>query len=420
MTFAIRKTALLLGAAALFLPAAAYAQLRDLGEARGAEQLFESTVEGKPAEFRLRIPADSQVQIDVMTTSELDPVVKVSDAVTGELIAEDDDSGGDLNSRVRIRGVEARQVVIAVDGFNADWVEEGESYGGSFDLKLSTSAYVPVVARAISYGARETGQMQGEPHKFTFNASAGQMIEVALLAGEDGLDPYLQLEDAEGQLLAEDDDGGQDLNSLLSYIFDADGTYTIIASGLGESSGDYTLRMRESRAPVAQLPLQVIGIGDQATGELGSPWVENSLMLSQIDYQLSDAAKSAIRRGKGAVTIRMNAIEGDDPDFSGSIDPYIEVGFETPLGFAVVETDDDGSGTLDAQLPIDLGLIADKPSLLDMLRIRVQGLDGSGGAYALSITEGMDARVEPNYGDFEGMEEAMDAAAEAAADLPED
>lgn len=409
MRFGFHKAALLIGAAAIMVPAAASAQV-NLDSAQSDVRVFQGSVDGEASTFEVSVPADSTMQIDVIATSDLDPVVTVTDAATGEVIAEDDDGGGELNSRVRIRGNDTgRRIVISVDSFDATWVEAGETYGGSFDLRLSTSAYSAPVTRAVTYGARETGTIEGEPNLFTFEARAGDMIEVALLS-EGDLDPYLELKDANGETIAFNDDGGGSLNSLLVHTFEQAGTYTIAAMGFGDSTGDFTLRIREQRTATAQLPLQVIGIGDQASGELSAPYVQSAILPSSIMYQLSDTAKAAIRAGNGQVTIRMNAVEGSDADFGGDVDPFVEVGFDTPLGFAVADSDDDGSGSLNALLPVDLGLLANQPALLDMLRIRVQGYGGSGGAYTLEITEGMEARVE-GY-DYTA-EEAADAAMEA-------
>ncbi len=399
MRFAFHKSALLLGAAAIMAPAAATAQV-NLDAAESDVRVFQGNVTGEAVTYQVSIPADSIMQIDVIATSDLDPIVTVTDAASGEVIAEDDDGGGELNSRVRIRGESGRRIVISVDSFDATWVAAGETYGGTFDLRLSTSAFVAPQTRRVTYGSRETGSINGEPNLFTFQANAGDMIQVALLS-EGELDPYLELQDTNGEAIAFDDDGGNGLNSLLTHVFDTAGTYTIAATGFAESTGEYTLRVRDRREAVAQLPLQVIGIGDPATGELAAPYAPNASLPTSILYQLSDAAKAAIRRGNGEVTIRMNAVAGGDPDFGGEIDPYIEVGYDTPLGFAIATSDDDGSGSLNSMLPLDLGLIADQPALLDMLRIRVQGYGGSGGQYTLEITEGMEARVVQNYDEYD-------------------
>lgn len=393
----IRYSALLAGVSAVLAPPV-LAQVRDLDSEASDVRTYQGRVDGEAAVFTVTIPADATMRIDVLSAGGLDPVVRVKDARSGELIAEDDDGGDGLNSRVSIAGEQGRRITIEVDSFDAEFVEDGESYGGRFDLQLTTRAFVDVGVRPVTYGARETGTImdEGDEHLFSFNAVAGQSIEVALL-DEGGLDPYLTLRDPSGEDILSDDDGGMGLNSAMRHTFEDDGTYTIVASGFGASTGDYTLRVRDQRAAVgAQLPLQVIGLNDTASGELSSQWDEgNSLLPQYIDYQLSESAKAIIRAGNGEVTIRMNAGEGGDPDFGGNMDPNVMMGFDTPMGFAVVESDDDGGEGLNSMLPVDLGLLADDPGLLDMLRIRATAFGGSAGAYTISITEGMEARAVP-------------------------
>ncbi|GGD55092.1 hypothetical protein GRI62_03675 [Erythrobacter arachoides] len=394
MRFGFYRAALLIGAASVLVPTGAAAQ-RDLDQENSDVRVFQGNVDSAAAEFRVSVPANSVMQIDVLTTSELDPIVTVTDAGTGETLAEDDDGGDNLNARVRIPGeARGRNIVIAVDSYDSTWVEDGETYGGTFDLRLSNSTFVPHRTRAVTYGARESGTMNaGEANTYTFRAAAGDRVEIALISAEGGtLDPYLELQDASGQVLVSNDDSNG-LNSYINHVFADAGTYTIAAKGYGSSTGDYVLRVRDRRDVPATTGLQTIAIGGNATGEIAPGFMdENYATPNYVDYRLSDAAKAAIRGGNGGVTIRMDAVESSDPDFGGSIDPYVTVGFDTPLGFAQVAEDDDGSGTLNALLPIDLGLIADRADLLDLLRIRVQGLGGGGGGYTLSMTEGMEER----------------------------
>ncbi len=412
MTTTFRCSLLLAGVAALVSPPA-LAQVRDLDGEQSDVRVFQGRIDGEAAVFTVTLPADTGLQVDAIATGELDPVMRVKDA-RGELLGENDDYGDSLNSRVMIGATDrSRRLTIEVDSFDGEWAGEGEGYGGTFDLRLSTNEYVEVGTRAVTYGARETGMLVGAEHLFTMQARAGQTVEAALIATDDGLDPYLELRDPSGETIAFDDDGGGELNALLRHTFEDSGTYTFAASGLGESTGSYRFRVRERREVPAQLPLQVIGIEDEASGELAEGWDEEAAPTTtptQIEYQLSEEAKAAIRAGNGEVTIRMTASDAADPDFGGAIDPYIELGFDTPLGFAMVDSDDDGAGDLNALLPIDLGTLAGDPALLDALRIRAQGFGGSGGAYTLTVMPGLEARVEQ---DWDAMETAVDAAADA-------
>ncbi len=386
-------------AAVLLAPALTNAQdVRDLDNESSNVRSFAGSVGEEPVMFEVAIPAASAMRIDVITTSELDPKVKVTDAATGELLAEDDDSGGDLSSRVTVRGEDGRRVRIEVSRFSYDGMEPGEGTGGTFDLRLTTMAHDPQSLRSVAYGSALGGTLlTGDRHEFTFTGEAGKLLEVALLASEEsGLDPYLELRDPAGEVIASNDDGGGSLNSVLRHVLQDGGDYTIVASAFGSSSGEYTLRVAEAREFVTQAPVQVIGFADPAAGRLGEGYENGGIDPAFIDYQLSDAAIAAIVAGRGEVTIRMNADEGGASEFGGEVgtglDPLIELGFDTPLGFAVVESDDDGSGTgLNAMLPIDLSSIAGDRELLSRLRVRAKALS-AGGGYTLTITEGMEAR----------------------------
>lgn len=380
MRFGFHKAVLLAGAGAIMAPGVAAAQ-----EARTLPGMIDSAAQT----FELSVPAGSVMTIDVISTSDLDPVLSVTDAQSGEMLGADDDGGEGVNSRLRIPGgAKGREIMVEVSSFDAAYVAPGESYGGSFDLVLTTAAYTP--PGPVTYGARVAGTVSvpEESVEYSFTASAGDMIEVALLS-ESELDPYLELRDASGEAIAFDDDGGSDVNALLRHTFDNPGTYTIAAMGFGGSTGDYTLRVNERRDPPApQLPLQVIDLNDPATGTLGEAGVNDVLLPTSIDYQLSEAALRMIRNGGGRVTIRMDAAEGGDPDFGGTLDPVLEVGFDTPLGWAPALFDDDGGSGLNALLTLDLGALEDDPALLAMLRIRALGFGGTQGSYTLTITPG--------------------------------
>ncbi|MCB2066375.1 MAG: PPC domain-containing protein [Erythrobacter sp.] len=411
MTKMVRYSALL-ASAAMLIAAPAMAQVRDLDRESSDVRVFQGSVDNAPAVFTVTVPARSVMVIDVLASGDLDPVLRVTDARTGELIGEDDDGGEGLNSRLRVMGERGRRVRIEVNSYNAEWASDGESYGGSFDLRLATSAYV--APRAVTYGARETGRINGDERLYTIQGVAGELVEIALI-GSDGLDPMLELRNPGGSSVAFNDDSNG-LNSMIRYTFEESGTYTIAAQAFGSSSGSYVLRVRDRQVPGAPtMGTQVIGIGQEVSGEVASAWGDGAgweeggeVDGAHVDYRLSDAAIAAIRGGEGAVTVHLNAGDAGDPDFGGTLDPLVELGFETPLGFASVAQDDDGGGNLNSLLPIDLSGLADSPEMLSALRIRAAGFGGSSGGYTLSITPGLEERVE-----YDWAAEAAEAAADA-------
>ena len=398
--------AMMLGTSALMPIGVSAQEVRDLDGEESNVRSFSGQLEGGPAIFEVALPADTAMRIDVISTSDMDPLLSVYNADTGDLLAENDDGGDDLNSRATIRGDGAMRLRIEVDSFGAEEFASDLASGlgqNTFDLQLRSIFYDPQSVRRVSWGSSESGQLlNGESHEFSFTGEDGILLEVALVADGDfetTLDPFLTLRDAAGDVVAENDDGGGDLNSMLRYVMQDDREYTIVASGLGDSAGAYTLRVGPRREPIVQSPVQVVGIGDRATGRLGAGYENGGIDPNSIDYQLSEEALATISNGAGEVTIRMEKISGGDPDFENTLDPYIELGFDTPLGFAVVDSDDDGAGELNAMLPVDLSGVANNASLLQSLRIRVTGFGQSQGEYSLTVTEGLDP-VEAGYEDL--------------------
>ena len=412
--------AALLASAAMVMPAAAQ-EVRNLDQEESDSRVFTGAYDGKPVLFEVSVPAGESLRVDVISNGDFDPVLRIYNAETGDLIVENDDGGESLNSRAIVSAQDAMRLRLEVNAFSAEEAarapseapvsdEVGEPADGgfvapsSFDLKLTTLNYEAQGVRQVGWNAEEKGQIfGGEEHLFTFTGEEGLLLEVAMVADTDignELDPYLTLRDASGQTVAENDDGGTDLNALLRYVMTSDETYTIVATGLSDSVGGYTLRVGPRREPVVQAPLQVVGIDDTATGRVGAGYENGDLDPASILYQLSDSALVAIRNGEaGEITVRMTKAVSDDPDFANGLDPYLELGFETPLGFAVVQTDDDGAGDLNAMIPVDLSTLAASAELLDALRIRVSGLGESAGEYALSVNEGLDP-IEAEYEEY--------------------
>ncbi|MFC3100829.1 PPC domain-containing protein [Altererythrobacter lauratis] len=412
------RAVLLAGAAAVLVPAivpvAASAQsARNLDNARSDVLIFDGAVTTAPAVFRYTMQPNTTLQVDVIPKegSDLDPVLTITDVRTGEVLAEDDDSGGNLASRARIVTEARRQVEITVSAFA---FFSGEETNGPFELQLRPAPFVPEHTTAIDYGAEMRGRLTGgNPRLYTIRGEAGQLLEVALTARGDDLDPLLILYKGSGTMgeeVARDDDGGGGLNSLLRIRLPESGTYTIAASAYNASEGQFTLRVAPLRDVAATTGEQALGFGDPAEGYLTqSAYGEVEGEESAVTYRLGAEAIAAIRAGAGEVTINMTTPAFEDSDFPSNIDPFLELGFETPLGYSSVMSDDDGGEGLNARLAVDLRPLAMEGSdWLERLRIRASSI-GGGGAFALELVEGLQAVEEET--DFSAVEEVpFDAA----------
>ena len=79
-----------------------------------------------------------------------------------------------------------------------------------------------------------------------FEARRGDTISVSLTS--DDFDAYLFLLDPRGDVVAFDDDSGEDANSLIDHRATASGQYVVIANAYAAGSGgDYVLTIETSR-----------------------------------------------------------------------------------------------------------------------------------------------------------------------------
>jgi hypothetical protein len=73
---------------------------------------------------------------------------------------------------------------------------------------------------------------------------AGQMYVIDMVRSQIDIDPYLFLEDSTGKIVAQDDDGGGNLNARIIFQAQKDGEYRVIATTLIPATGEYTLTVR--------------------------------------------------------------------------------------------------------------------------------------------------------------------------------
>lgn len=178
------------------------------------------------------------------------------------LLAEDDDSGADiglgpmdalLNVTVKVAGtyyviatranvdigVTTGNYVLVAGAPDAapepepNQVDDGLPPGVDFIADV-------VVGQAMSGTITATSFM----HLYTLEGFAGDQVTI-IMEGTGGLDAYIGLLDPAGELLAEDDNSGGNLNAMITYTLPANGSYLIAATraGIDEGAtvGAYTL-----------------------------------------------------------------------------------------------------------------------------------------------------------------------------------
>ncbi|MXO48652.1 hypothetical protein GRI69_10320 [Erythrobacter vulgaris] len=154
-------------------------------------------------------------------------------------------------------------------------------FANGVDIPSDTSTTANI---AVGGSVTEMLETVGDSDWFRIELREDQTISVSLEgSGATPVgDTYLRLYDSNGTLVAENDDGGTDLNSLLRFTANSAGTYYIEAdSWNGGSSGEYTLAVTEAQ------PLQVYSL-DEIAGQLTAGYWggdERSFSASTIFYE---------------------------------------------------------------------------------------------------------------------------------------
>lgn len=201
----------------------------------------------KPARrFTIKLLKDKTYIIDLVS-KDFDPFLRLLNKKGGEL-AEDDDGGGDLNSRIIYSATKTEDHEIVVATF------DGEV--GKFNLK---------VREFILKGEAKARPIGKDGFTITANIAQGDVSAIGKLgriysfqlkAGETytidqespTMDSYLYLFDGKSKMLAQDDDSGGDVNSRITYRATADGVVHVLASSLdGAETGEFTLRIRTGK-----------------------------------------------------------------------------------------------------------------------------------------------------------------------------
>ncbi len=173
----------------------------------------------------------------------------------------------------------------------------------------------------ITLGETRTGDLPpGRVHRWQFSGTADQIINLSLASSD--FDTFLELRDAEGGILAENDDsrGGTDA-AIDQFILPADGSYTIVTRGLAETDGGtYELTLKPVKVPAGGGTL----LPDRPTQARLQPGQDDTW-----DFEAN---------ANSFVTINIE---------SSVVDTYLEL--YDPDGELLTE-DDDGGGDLNAAI----------------------------------------------------------------------
>lgn len=378
------------GTAGLALALAAVAPAFAQGQQLVAGGVVEGEVagSGSPASFAVRAEPGQTLQLDAIPAPRapdgLDLLLKVYDA-GGNLVAQDDDGGGALNPRVTLTSEAGGLYRVEVDVFGG---------GGAFTLLARETVVEPEVTTALTFSGGRAERAVAFPADddalFTFAGRRGEAWSITLVADgsdEEGgdADPLLELFPGEGTAngsLSTDDDGGGALNARIVAELPEDGTYTVRVSSLS-NTGSARLAVAKMTVRPATVGNLVYGTPVTVSFSPDSPFVVDGSARRMVPYALYRLPASPAPRGLSGETIEIRAI-------SDGLDPYLEIGVDTPLGFATVLSNDDADG-LNARLTLDPAKLAGEGAeWWDKLRIRVSAPVGSTGEVEITAERGSD------------------------------
>lgn len=183
--------------------------------------------------------AGNRYTIDMI--GNFDTYIRVEDA-NGRNLAQDDDGGEGLNSRLLfIPPANGKYRIIATS------CGSGATGGYTMTIrrerKLFPEKFQTFQGQLTQNDPRDAVRNGCFSKVHTYKMKAGRTYVIDL---QSGFDPYLRVEDANGRNLAQDDDGGEGLNSRLTFRANATGEYRLIATSCGSgATGPYVMTVRE-------------------------------------------------------------------------------------------------------------------------------------------------------------------------------
>jgi hypothetical protein len=272
--------------------------------------------------YSFRASANQRVAVS-LDSEAFDPQVYIGQMAGQNFVelASNDDGPNGLGSYLIFTAPRSGDYVI-----RAMPLSEGE---GDYVLKLEDGP-PPLRATAIQIGGSVEGALSADDglndsgqraDVYSFTAPDGLRIEAK--AASDDFDTYLELFDADGQSIAQDDDGaGEGTNSRLSKTLTA-GRYTIQVRALGDGTGDYSFSLGEGAPPPQAVPL---AYATEVRGEIKDEGGRDDEGRVYDAYSFSGQAGTRVQ-----VVMR-----------SGDFDTYLQL--FSAGGSEALASDDDGLG----------------------------------------------------------------------------
>ena len=285
----------------------------------------------KPVTFE----GDSGDTVSITMTSDAFDTYLMLEGPDGDVVTEDDDGAGGLNSQILWTLEQSGEYTIwcgsfstnSTGPFNLDVQELGDSSGAASISYGQSQQYVLQEGDGIDPSGR------GLAKPVTFEGESGDTVTISMTSE---FDTYLILADPDGDVVTEDDDGGFGLDSEITWTLGQSGEYTIWCGSYStRSTGTFTLELQQ--------------IAEAGTGDAGS------ISYGQSQQYVLQEGDGIDPRGRGlAKPVTFLGDSGDTVTISmnSEFDTYLILA--GPDGNILTEDDDGGYG-LNSEITWTLG-----------------------------------------------------------------
>ncbi len=179
-----------------------------------------------------------------LTSKDFDAYLRLEDAA-GKVLAEDDDGGGGKNARLFFIPPKTGDYTVIATAYKPQT--------GKYRLTVQKAHLQPAALPLEGDGATVKGTLSLKSPRSPFSPHTScQLYRVELKAGTTyqidlasaDFDAYLSLADARLVELASNDDSGGKRNARIRFACKHDGTYYLVATGLGLPEGSFELKIQ--------------------------------------------------------------------------------------------------------------------------------------------------------------------------------
>ncbi|MEE4376978.1 MAG: S8 family serine peptidase, partial [Candidatus Competibacteraceae bacterium] len=289
--------------------------------------------------YRLELSAGIGYRLAMIGITLEDPYLSLFDSA-GALVGSNNHSDGSLNAFITFTPSTTGTFFLSAEAFSFD--QTGTYIVEVYDLRPAFDGIPGDASTPVTLSAPTTFSSQvdfaGDQDWLRVAFNEGDTYQIALngqAKSDDPLgDPVLELYDANGVLLAVNDDGGPGLNALLNYTAPGSGAYFVNARAYGgHATGFYQLEITGSPFLGDDIPNTTATTAEFSV----NPLEGQQLFVSQIDFP---GDRDVIRINLEANVLYSLWATGNEGD--SALDPQFQL-FQQD-GTVVAADDDSGPG----------------------------------------------------------------------------